>query len=74
LLLIFGDDIERSWKQISNFNSGEEHSKPAKAAQPAPVSMAMAQADPGFAMDLGEQVVIRDERGVRLAREVETSD
>ncbi len=74
LLLIFGDDIERSWKQISDFNSDGEHSKPAKAAQPAPVGIAVAQSESSFSMDLGDQVVIRDERGVRLAREVEESD
>jgi len=74
LLLIFGDAIERCWKQISDFQSGEEHSRPAKAASPAPLSMTLGSSDSPFASDLGDQVLIRDERGVRLAREVETSD
>ena len=65
LLLIFGDDTTRSWKQIINFDTGSEPVE-AKTVQAAEVAELP---------DLGDYVIeptdtlIRDEKGVRLARE-----
>jgi cyanophycin synthetase len=74
LLLIFGDEISRCWKQITGFKSGQEHSKSPKAATHAPVPDGIGAMEMQVQADFGDQVLIRDERGVRLAREVETSD
>ncbi|WP_108862464.1 cyanophycin synthetase [Ruegeria sp. Alg231-54] len=62
LLVIFGDDTTRCWKQIIYFNSDGE------APEAAPVA---SLAEPAFEdMFEGDQNLIRDERGVRLAREI----
>jgi cyanophycin synthetase len=64
LLLIFGDHISRSWKQIIYFKS--DHGPHAPAAAPANVvSPLELEGGPS----LGGAAVIADERGVRLARE-----
>ncbi|MCB2137667.1 MAG: hypothetical protein KDE08_17255, partial [Rhodobacteraceae bacterium] len=70
LLVVFADELARSWKQIIYFNKAEREAqaqaKPAKAERPAV----------GFEdlMSGGDQLV-RDERGVRLARtETEEAD
>ncbi len=68
LLLIFGDAIDRSWKQITEFQSG------GVAADPAPAVSEVGNLVQAAAFDLSEQRLIRDERGVRLAREPEVSD
>lgn len=64
LLVIFGDDTARCWKQIIYFNSGEneETAEPTSAEPPA------SQEFKDF-FD-SEKALIRDERGVRLARDV----
>ena len=68
LLLILGDNIKRTWKQIIYFNpggradSGKEQLAPAAALGPED-----AQA---FRLDADLELV-RDERGVRIAREAE---
>jgi cyanophycin synthetase len=70
LLLIFGDDITRTWKQITGFQSGESspvHSSGATIIPIAPPEV------PQAAYGSGEEL-IRDERGVRLARPQEISD
>ena len=66
LVLVFGDDITRTWKQIIHFRSEgstrsvtAEHAAP-RAAEPADIPAISAR-------DLG--ALVRDERGVRLARE-----
>ncbi|MFT5134086.1 MAG: cyanophycin synthetase, partial [Gammaproteobacteria bacterium] len=71
LLLIFGDDITRCWKQIINFNSGSK----------APPRQANDVADKGYVLPDPEvfslaagQKLIRDERGVRLAKADEQAD
>ena len=74
LLLIFGDEISRCWKQITDFKSGQKQSKSVKAATNAPASNGIGAMEMQVQTDFGDQVLIRDERGVRLAREVETSD
>lgn len=69
LLIIFGDDTTRCWKQIIRFNSGEPEEAPAPSA-PAPSETTDFE-DPYDS----DQALIRDERGVRLARDVsEDSD
>jgi cyanophycin synthetase len=67
LLLVFGDKISRSWKQISKFSPDHEYTpdEPAGAPAPAPPpDVAQPEWDEG-------RKLIRDERGVRLAREAE---
>jgi cyanophycin synthetase len=69
LILIFGDAIERCWKQITGFQSAGrgEQSVPS----PAPVLPRQLLTDSAFGV--GEELV-RDERGVRLARRQEPGD
>ncbi|MCP3673931.1 MAG: cyanophycin synthetase [Gammaproteobacteria bacterium] len=70
LLVIFGDNIIRCWKQITRFNTEDDSSseapimtkQTAEATTPDPFEM-----DPDLKL-------ICDERGVRLAREPEDSD
>ncbi len=63
LVLILGDNIKRTWKQIVHFNSGGKTE--------GPVASSAAAIDlpdiPGFAFDEGVEI-ISDERGVRIAR------
>src|ERR1700756_2656419 len=75
LLLIFADQLTRSWKQITKFKpAGAE--KPLSVPQPAPPPPAP---QPGADGGLAERIapafslegLIRDERGVRLAPEAE---
>jgi len=69
LLVIFGDDSARCWKQIIYFRKGERE---AAAAQPARTPSAQADFEDLFG---AADTLIRDERGVRLARAVpETAD
>src|SRR5690606_40971736 len=69
LLVVFGDELARCWKQIIYFKKAEREAlaaTPAKAERPAV----------GFEELLaGGDTLIRDERGVRLARaETEEAD
>lgn len=67
LLLIFGDNIPRCWKQISEFSPDLKYvrsEKPAVAVEPS-----MGSFDVPDPSEDGK--LIRDERGVRLAREPE---
>jgi cyanophycin synthetase len=70
LVLLFADALTRTWKQVVHFVP--EAGAPARAeaaAAPAVALPAMA------AVNLeDEQPLVRDERGVRLAREAETPD
>lgn len=64
LLVVFGDDTARCWKQIIYFNSEteDEGAEATPLAKPvAPVFEEMFDAD---------HALVRDERGVRLARDV----
>ncbi len=71
LVLIFGDDVDRCWNQITSYQSGLEQggSEPGDertGAAPLRLEAAM-PAD----LDLGDAEIISDERGVRLARETD---
>ena len=70
LVLIFGDALERCWKQITRFQP-----EVAKAAQVQPVRrppVVVTQQGPDLASELeSDESWIRDERGVRLPRQAE---
>jgi cyanophycin synthetase len=71
LVVIFGDNIKRCWKQVAGHKVGET----APAALPEePPTPGFVQADPNaFRLEPGAEL-IRDERGVRIARVDEESD
>ena len=77
LLIIFGDEIARCWKQIIYFNREPGGAARAAAAEPAtpagPQPVPEAPPVPEIGAMAGVQLV-RDERGVRLAREPEGDD
>jgi hypothetical protein len=68
LLLVFGDSIARTWKQIIHF-SPKSRGTPA-AAPAAPLKMDAKAPAPGHELPDSEQL-ISDERGVRLVREAD---
>jgi cyanophycin synthetase len=72
LVLIFGDAIARSWKQITTFEPAMEiprsDSPRQKAVLPPP---GVAEMTPAMNRELRDRPLIRDERGVRLQRELE---
>lgn len=70
LLLVFGDKISRCWRQISEFRLTDTTPTPSPSRAVAPAPHPAAPTPPPF----GEHRLIRDERGVRLARETEVSD
>jgi cyanophycin synthetase len=74
LLLVFGDDVQRCWQQITGFatDSAPPISGAARSHAPAASQPTFAAVDqaPEAARGLGSDL-IRDERGVRLAREQE---
>lgn len=69
LVLIFGDNIDRCWQQITSFQPAcDDGAQPSVVeTRPAPV----VQVPP---VDLGGVTLVHDERGVHLPRDVETSD
>jgi len=71
LVVIFGDNIIRCWKQITRFNTQEESTESDTPIMTKQTSDATTP-DP-FELDPGMKL-IRDERGVRLARDPEDSD
>jgi cyanophycin synthetase len=64
LVLVLGDNVKRTWKQIIYFNSGA-HAE--DAGTKAPVAIELPETD-DFAFD-SDIEIISDERGVRIARE-----
>jgi cyanophycin synthetase len=69
LVLVFGDNISRSWSQITNFESGDAPaSSLTRGEGPAAVPLDLEDPLPPD-LDLGDAEIIRDERGVRLAWE-----
>ncbi len=69
LLLVFGDSIARTWKQIIHFRPDGSGRGAAAAASP-PARVEVTTPGPGAELPDSEQL-IRDERGVRLAREAD---
>lgn len=69
LLMVFGDEITRSWKQIINFNGVNT---PKKEAEKTPiqtvVSMLETTEPDTFVLETGMRIV-KDERGVRVVSE-----
>jgi cyanophycin synthetase len=72
LVVIFGDNITRTWKQVVSFDSSEDQ---AAAGGETAKANSYVEEDPGaFKLEPGEEL-IRDERGVRIARQdVEDGD
>jgi cyanophycin synthetase len=71
LVVIFGDNIQRCWKQVAG-HKVEAEGLPAKGREKPQTSFV--EADPeAFVLDPGAELV-RDERGVRIARIDEESD
>ena len=69
LLLIFGDDITRCWKQILNFN--EENQKSSNNKNKDVSASSNVILDDDEKEFLSSLSLIKDEKGVRLAREEE---
>ena len=71
LVVIFGDNIERCWNQVAGHQVDEgegAETVPEKAVQ------SFVEEDPeAFTLDPGSEL-IKDERGVRIARVEEDSD
>ncbi len=68
LLLVLGDAIDRTWRQITEFHPDGELPRRPPTPKPQPVPVALP------ALDLGGQELVRDERGVHLARDDEEGD
>jgi cyanophycin synthetase len=66
LVLIFGDALQRSWDQITNFRADGSEAIPRTTGE-FPVVSTTPRREPGLALE--GATLIRDERGVRLARE-----
>jgi len=64
LILVLGDNVKRTWKQIIYFNSGAHVED---TATKLPVTIELPETDE-FALD-SDLEIISDERGVRIARE-----
>ena len=64
LVVLFADALTRTWKQIVNFPSGGKGPAPAPEASPVELDV------DDFEIETG-QTLVRDEKGVRLAREIE---
>ena len=67
LVMAFGDDIERCWKQITDYQPGDV---PERVLDPEPRAEPVTELVPHFTLD-GDEELIRDERGVRLLAEGE---
>ena len=71
LVVIFGDEIERCWNQVAG-HEADESDVPAESQPKA--AQGYVEPDPdAFTLDPGAEL-IRDERGVRLARVEEEAD
>lgn len=71
LVVIFVDDVRRSWNQVIQHEGDNVATGTGEEAKPA---NSFVEEDPeAFSLDPGARLV-RDERGVRLAREEEESD
>lgn len=70
LLLLFADALTRTWKQVIHFAPASGAPAHAEASAPPTVELPTV---PALNLEDG-QALVRDERGVRLARETETTD
>jgi len=70
-VVIFGDNISRCWKQVAGFKSDDD---PARDATVGKLAMSYVEPNPEAFMIDPEAELIRDERGVRIARLEEESD
>ena len=68
LVLLFADALTRTWKQVINFRS-DTPPIPVERTRPAP--LAAPELPPVEVPSLNGDALVRDERGVRLARETE---
>ena len=68
LLLIFGDKVNRTWKQIINYSPDLATKPQASEPRPAPVPAAL---DTSATQLTGDEEIVTDERGVWIAREEE---
>jgi cyanophycin synthetase len=68
LLLILGDNIKRTWKQIIYFKASEREAIEKK--QPSAAAVLTPEDAQSFRLD-DDMELVRDERGVRIARETE---
>jgi cyanophycin synthetase len=66
LVVIFGDDIVRCWKQVIGFDSGQADG--AGETDERPVTSYVEEDPAAFRLEPGDEL-IRDERGVRIARQ-----
>jgi cyanophycin synthetase len=71
LLVIFGDNIERCWKQVAGHQVEDMEETP--ESQEKPVQSFVEEDPEAFTLDPGAELII-DERGVRIARIDEESD
>ncbi len=69
LLLVFADNLSRCWNQIIHFEPSD-----ASESSTAPVAVPIDLPEVPVSLLTGDERLIRDERGVRLAREVEEAD
>jgi cyanophycin synthetase len=71
LVVIFGDNIERCWKQVAGHQVEAGEASASEGEKPV---QSFVQEDPeAFKLEPGSELV-RDERGVRIARVDEESD
>jgi cyanophycin synthetase len=69
LLVLFADDVRRCWKQVIHYEGDNAEAKTAVEGKP---MHSFVEPDPeAFSLDPGARLV-RDERGVRLAKEEES--
>jgi cyanophycin synthetase len=69
LLLLLSEDYTRAWEQIQHFRPNAQTANPVER-RPVPFKIRPGDLG-GFEWDTGSMEIIRDERGVRLAREIE---
>ena len=69
LLLVFADALTRSWKQITKFRPAGAPEVPVRAAAAPPHLLSAAPAEPPPFSNL--EGLLRDERGIRVAPEVD---
>jgi cyanophycin synthetase len=71
LVVIFGDNIDRCWNQVAGHRV--EPGKPGDQSEEKPVQSFVEENPEAFTLEPGIEL-IRDERGVRIARVDEESD